>query len=750
MWNPSDPDFSLTPASDKRAQYGYAPMDPFARPAVTIVTPYYNAGDCFAETATTVLAQSFQQWEWLIIDDGSTDEGSLEILAEHERADPRIRVIHQDNAGPSAARNRGYAEARAELIAQIDADDLLEPTAIEKWYWFLTSYPEYSFVKGYAVGFQAEEYLWDRGFHTHKYFFSANPAQPNGMVRKSVHEAVGGYDESNREGFEDWNFWFRCADKGYWGSTVPEFLDWYRRRESHNDRWSNWDGDKRQKAFLSELKTLFPRVFKEGIPEIHVRDSGTWEILSDELPCPNLLTKDQRRILMIIPWMTMGGSDRFTLDLVQELTERGWQVSIVTTLHGENTWHHEFARFTPDIFILENFVRSTDYARFILYLIHSRSIDSVLVTHSVLGYLLLPFLRSRCPDVSFVDYCHIEEFSWLNGGYPAFSAGLHECLDLAITSSQHLKEYEMDRGASEERTRVCFTSIRSAEWAPDPEARKRVRSELGIPEDACILLYPARLCEQKQPRVFCRILQRVAEAGIGFHAVVAGDGPDGPWMKDFVRKHGLAGRVHFLGSVPADRVRSLMAASDILLLPSKWEGIALSVYEAMSSGVVVVTGNVGGHAELVTQECGFLVEPREIEDQISDYTRILVDLIPDTDKRARMSRLSRERVVEHFEMKDMGTRMEQLLLEAQDLHVREPRPVVGKGLGLEFARLGHEYQRIEGIAHHVLNDREIRLGLRRTMRSRFMDFAYRRAIALPPGPRDFLAKVYRRWFLRGQ
>lgn len=750
MWNPEDPDYSLHPADPRRPGYDYAPRDRDAAPAVSIVTPFYNAGDLFGETARTVLSQSFQQWEWLIVDDGSTDTASLALLEDYQRRDDRIRIIRQDNAGPSAARNRGYAEARAEFVVQIDADDLLEPTAIEKWFWFLVSYPEYSFVKGFVVGFQAEEYLWQRGFHTHKDFFTANPAQPNSIVRRSVHQAVGGYDEGNRDGFEDWNFWFRCADNGYWGSTIPEYLDWYRRRESHNDRWSNWDGHKRQESFVAGLELLFPRLWKEGIPNIEVEPPKAMAPLLEGIPAANLLAKRKKRILLVIPWMTMGGSDRFTLDLVAELTERDWEVSIVTTLHGENLWLHEFGRLTPDIFILENFVKDGDFARFIVYLIHSRGIDSVLLTQSVFGYLLLPFLRSRCPDVSFVDYCHIEEVDWLSGGYPGLSAGQHSLLDLAITSSQHLRSWQIDRGASEERTRVCFTSIRTDEWKPDAEVRARVRKELGIAEMACVLLYPARLCDQKQPKVFGEILRRVAAKGIAFQVAIAGDGPDGTWLKDFVRKHSLAGQVHFLGTVAASRMRELMAASDILLLPSKWEGIALSVYEAMSSGVVVVTGRVGGHAELVIPECGYLVEPGDVEEQIRDYTRILVDLIPDADKRKVMSKLGRQRVIDHFEMKNMGDRMVELLNEAMELHRSNPRPQVEPGLGATCARLANDYRRLETSANALWSEREVKLGLKSTLRSRVLNFAYRRAAALPRGPRELCAKIYRRWFRPGQ
>ncbi len=734
--------------SPLRPQYGYRPAAESAEPHVTIVTPFYEAWDHFEETAQSVLGQSFQQWEWLIVDDGSKDPRSLEMLARYEALDSRIRVIRQENAGPSAARNRAYAEARCEFIAQIDADDLLEPTAIEKWLWFLESYPEYSFVKGYAVGFQAEEYLWTRGFHTPADFLVENPAQPNSIIRRSVHQAVGGFDEDNRQGFEDWDFWLKCANAGYWGSVIPEYLDWYRRRESHNDKWSNWDGAKQQKTFVSGLKERYPRLWKDGMPSIISPGQLPFDSVADRMPCTNILAKGGRRLLMVLPWMTMGGSDRFTLDALRELHARGWQVSIVTTLHGQNLWQHEFASYSSDIFILENFLRVTDYPRFIRYLIDSRQIDTVLISHSLLGYLLLPYLRSRCPQASYIDYCHIEEREWLNGGYPRFGSALQEALDLNIASSEHLKSWMIERGANRERTEVCYTAIDTELWKPDAQARQRLREQHKIGTDTPVLIYPARLCDQKQPKVFAESLLPLAAEKLDFVAMVVGEGPDMGWLRGFVAKHKLEDRVRFLGRASADDMHALMAASDILFLPSKWEGISLSLYEAMASGLAVVTAVVGGHRELVNADCGYLVEVGDPEEQVGEYARILAQLISDPVLRAGMGERARERVQEEFGIAQMGDRLEALILRARELHAESPRPEISPGLGLEYATMGVEYVRLNDLATHLWQSREHRLGISKSWRDRLLDLAYRGALRLPPKPREMLARVYRRWFVR--
>ena len=109
---------------------------------MTIVTPYYNTGAIFHDTARSVLRQSFQQWEWIIVNDGSTDPEALAILDSYRNTDTRIRVIdHEVNQGPSAGRNTAYRAARADYVVQLDTDNMLEPTAIEKWIWLLESYP---------------------------------------------------------------------------------------------------------------------------------------------------------------------------------------------------------------------------------------------------------------------------------------------------------------------------------------------------------------------------------------------------------------------------------------------------------------------------------------------------------------------------------------------------------------------------------------------------------------------------------
>ena len=98
---------------------------------VSVIIPCYNEERYLGECLASVLAQTMRNFEVLVIDDGSAD-GSLAIARETAKADERVRVLHQENAGVCAARNRGLEEARGEFVTFVDADDLLMPDALER------------------------------------------------------------------------------------------------------------------------------------------------------------------------------------------------------------------------------------------------------------------------------------------------------------------------------------------------------------------------------------------------------------------------------------------------------------------------------------------------------------------------------------------------------------------------------------------------------------------------------------------
>jgi glycosyltransferase involved in cell wall biosynthesis/GT2 family glycosyltransferase len=655
-------DFADTPVSPGRARFEYR-HESIASPVVSIVTPFFNTGEVFEQTAASVLGQSLQQWEWIVVDDGSTNPEALQRLARVAAMDTRIRVLRASaSRGPGAARNAGCAAARTGYLLLLDSDDLIEPTAAEKCWWFLESYPEFAFVKGFSVGFGAMEYCAPTGFHDERAFLQDNRADITTIVRRDVWAAAGGFAEDNRDGLEDWEFWLRCADRGYWGGTVPEYLSWYRRRDDHAAEWPNWDAGRGQAAFRARLEQQFPRLYRDNaFPQIRPgvrRPDG--EVL-DTIPGENRLTKRRPRLLMVVPWCAMGGADRFNLDIARQLTAGGWEVSVATTEQGDYSWTRHFTAISPDVFVLPNFLRLPDYPRFLRYLIGSRRPDAVLVSNSELGYHLLPHLRADAPDAAFVDLCHMQE-TWRTGGYPRYSIESRSSLDLTITVSAHLRDWMVAGGASSSDVAVCHYGID----VPDPQTvtRERVaeRRALRVPDAVPIVLYAGRICAQKRPQLFVETMRQLDARGVPFVAVVAGDGPDLAALRASVTTHGLDRRVRFVGAVAPERVQALVSAADVVFLPSEMEGIALVLFEAMARGVPVVAADVGGQAEVVTSECGVLIPPGATE--LNAYVAALEELLRDPVRRREAGRHGRERIQREFTAAAMGARVDEYVRRA--------------------------------------------------------------------------------------
>lgn len=101
------------------------------KPLISIITPYYNAGKYIMQTFNCVMNQTFPWFEWIIVNDGSTDQESLRELERTASLDDRIRIISQDNKGLSAARNAGVEATQTDIFVPLDADDLIMPTYLE-------------------------------------------------------------------------------------------------------------------------------------------------------------------------------------------------------------------------------------------------------------------------------------------------------------------------------------------------------------------------------------------------------------------------------------------------------------------------------------------------------------------------------------------------------------------------------------------------------------------------------------------
>lgn len=221
-------------------------------PQVSIIIPCYNASSFLAETLESILLQTYQNLEVVIVDDCSTDN-SLTIAKQYEVQYPdKIKVVQvpfDSHQGASYARNYGLQFTKGELINYVDADDLLVPDKIEKQVQVLRQYPNVSWVIANAhyfhrspkitnVSYTSQYKNIKKGLHLHPYLFnyfikdfSITPCLMTVLVRREVIEQIGGWNNDFKMNFTDQVFYAKIV-LNYDTYIMDEVVAWYRQHEN--------------------------------------------------------------------------------------------------------------------------------------------------------------------------------------------------------------------------------------------------------------------------------------------------------------------------------------------------------------------------------------------------------------------------------------------------------------------------------------------------------------------------------------
>jgi len=206
---------------------------------VSIVTPAYNAADTLPETARSVFAQTHTDWEWIIVDDGSTD-ATLALTRDMAQQDSRVRVVALPaNTGlPAAVRNRGLSEARGIYIALLDADDAWLPDKLARQLAELEAHPEADAVCTLYEPFgdptrarlAAALLNHERAPVVHRAEMLRHcPWQTSTLLmRRACYDELGGFDESPELFCGDDYLYFARLLHRYTVRRIPEALVRYR------------------------------------------------------------------------------------------------------------------------------------------------------------------------------------------------------------------------------------------------------------------------------------------------------------------------------------------------------------------------------------------------------------------------------------------------------------------------------------------------------------------------------------------
>ena len=195
-------------------------------PAISIIMPCYNQAIYLAEALDSVLAQTYTNWECIIVNDGSPDD-TAQIASVYLKRDERIKYLQKKNGGLSSARNRGIELAKSEFILPLDADDLIHEKYIETALKAFSDNPALSLVYCKAEKFGVEEGPWDLSDYSFQNLLLKNCIFCSAVYRKRDWALTGGYDELLTS-WEDWDLWIKILNPTSLVYQIPEVFFYYR------------------------------------------------------------------------------------------------------------------------------------------------------------------------------------------------------------------------------------------------------------------------------------------------------------------------------------------------------------------------------------------------------------------------------------------------------------------------------------------------------------------------------------------
>lgn len=207
---------------------------------LSIVIPYYNLGIHFKETMNSAQSIDYNNYEIIIVNDGTSDSSSLSIL-ENYRTNSKIKVIDIKNGGLANARNVGVENANGEFVAFLDADDLIEPNFYSKAINILNSYSNVSFVYSWLRYFGNSNGVWPTFNTDFPFLLASNMLSAFVVVRKNDFQEFGRNKTDMEYGLEDYEGWISMVSNGCIGVSIPEPLVNYRVRSDSMSRQFNRD-----------------------------------------------------------------------------------------------------------------------------------------------------------------------------------------------------------------------------------------------------------------------------------------------------------------------------------------------------------------------------------------------------------------------------------------------------------------------------------------------------------------------------
>ncbi len=238
-------------------------------PKISIIVPCYNQASYLPETLDSVLAQTYEDWECVIVNDGSPDNTEV-VAKEYCDRDHRFKYLWKENGGLANARNFGIQHSTGQFILPLDSDDLIDKDYLLLAQDILDKRPEVKVVYCQADFFGDVNHLWNLKDFCWDDFLIKNCIFCTAMYRRSDYNQTNGYNPNMRYGLEDWDFWMSLLGTGGEVYKIPKVLFHYRKKNISMEKELKQDMEKVNYSY-NRIILNHPEIYRRQYLSLYTR-----------------------------------------------------------------------------------------------------------------------------------------------------------------------------------------------------------------------------------------------------------------------------------------------------------------------------------------------------------------------------------------------------------------------------------------------------------------------------------------------
>lgn len=335
----------------------------------------------------------------------------------------------------------------------------------------------------------------------------------------------------------------------------------------------------------------------------------------------------RKRVALVNPHLGPGGAESVLYEIASVLCSDRFETLLLATQSRDDRWFAKWRERVEHVYDLARVIPLERMIAGLYSVISNWRCDYLVLQNSLYGYAGLPHVRKTLPAIKIIDVIHSVDETWDQIGATAEVAS---CIDVRVAMSEAVRDGLIRAGTPASKIRLIRNGVDLERFRPAPVNSSATK----------VILFAGRLDPVKRPRFVADVARELCSlrAQRDFQFLIAGDGPEGARLGQRVHKLGLDGVFDFRGQV--DDLAPLLAASDLLLIPSRSEGVPLVLLEALASARPVVASKVGSIPEVLDSSCGVLIEHL---DDAREFARAIHSLLHAPELRERMGAAGRRK-----------------------------------------------------------------------------------------------------------